>query len=317
VSYERLAEHAARIEQLAVHESLKQQGWTDPGHGELRAPTGVDVQDGKEMVARTEQRFAGVAGMFTPFLALPDPAGFTPMLGDLGSAMSLLSIGPGGADPVTGTVVPANPALEGMTTVGRTVQDWRGAGAAAFEQQFVEPFRAITANQFALVATLNGAIEAERALWADCRRNVDDLAHQAIKALEIIDECGPVVRVCPLTVASSVCVVRAMLTTGGAPIALTVAGAAGPVDSGVPRDDPPEVEFDGQTAAAVVEQVRDGLNRLAALTNATERVVADALASSAATLAANRSRFVAPAPALARATAATVTGPSGLGEPVR
>jgi hypothetical protein len=316
VSYEQLSEHAVHFQQLAIHQSLKHKGWTDLGNGALRAPKDVDAADSKEIEVRTEQRFAGVAGIFTPFLTLPDPDRFTPMLDGLSSAMNMLSSGQGSEDPVNKTVVTANPAMEGMTTVSKNVHDWRGAAATAFQENFVEPFPAITANQFALVATLNGAIEAEQALWADCRKNVDDLAHKAIKALEVLDDCHHGEQVCLLTVASSVFAVAAALTTGGAALGLTVAGATAQAMSGVPHDDPPKLEFDGQTAEAVVAQVQAGLNRLTQLTNAKEREVANAMTASAKTLAGNRKRFVSPPPALAHATASTITGPSGLGEAV-
>lgn len=314
MSYEELPQHAARIQQLAIQESLKQKGWTDIGHGELRAPTDVGDQGAKDIVAHAQQQFSGTAGMFTPFMTMPDPGGFDPMLSDLGLAINALSAGEGTTDPVSKLKVTANPAMEGMTTVSKNIQDWRGAAATAFKQNFVEPFPAITANQFALVATLNGAIEAEKALWDECRKNVDDVAHKAIKALEIMDECSPDEQVCLLTVASSVFAVAAVLTTGGAAIALTVAGAAAQAWSGTPRDDPPKVAFDGQTPQDILKQVQDALNTLAEVTNAKEKLIADAMTSSAATLAANKSRFVSPRPALADATASTVTGPTGLGE---
>jgi hypothetical protein len=316
VSYEELPQHAARIQQLAIQESLKQKGWLDIGHGELRAPADVGEQAAKDIVAYTEQEFSGTAGMFEPFLTMPDPGQFDPMLQDLRAARNMLSSGQASMDPVNKLVVTANLAMEGMTTVGKNVQDWRGAAAAAFKQNFVEPFPAITANQFALVATLNGAMEAERALWDECRKNVDDIAHKAIMALEVMDECSPDDQVCILTVASSVFAVAAVLTTGGAAIALTVAGAAAQAAGGVPRDEPPKVQFDGQTPQAILKQVQDGLDKLADVTNRKEKQVAEAMTASASTLAANKSRFVSPRPSLADATASTVTGPSGLGEAV-
>ena len=316
MSYQELSQHAARIQQLAIQESLKQKGWTDIGHGELRAPSDVGDQGARDIVTHVEGQFSGTAGMFAPFLTMPDPGQFNPMLGYLSSAMNTLSSGQGSEDPVNKTVITANPAMEGMTTVGKNVQDWRGAAATAFEQNFVEPFPAITANQFALVATLKGAIEAEQALWEECRKNVDDIAHKAIKALEVMDECSPDEQVCLLTVASSVFAVAAVLTTGGAAIALTVAGAAAQAASGVPMDDPPKVQFDGQTPEDILKQVQDALNQLAEVTNSKEKLVAGAMTSSASTLAANKSRFVSPRPALADATATTVTSPAGLGEAV-
>lgn len=313
MSYPELAQHAARVQQLAVHESLKQKAWIDVGHGELLPPPGYDDQGARNLVALVERQFSGAAQMFSPFLTLPDPEGFGPMIKYLTSAMTSLSSGEGSVDPVNRLKIPANEALKGISTVSNSLHDWRGFAAVAFKQNFLEPFPAIIVNQFALVATLKGAIEAEQALWRECRANVDDIAHKAIRALEVMEECSPDEQVCLLTVATSIFAVGAAFTTGGVSIGLTVAGAATQALSGAPRADAPTVQFDGQTPQAILAQVQDALNRLAEVTNATERRIADAMRASAATLAADRSSYVSPRPALAGATAATITSTAGMG----
>ncbi|MDT5040466.1 MAG: hypothetical protein QOE51_1451 [Actinoplanes sp.] len=316
MSYEQLAQHAARIQQLAIQESLKQRGWIEVDDDQIKPPPDVTQQIADGMVASAERQFSIAVAMFEPFLTMPDPSRFQPMIDYLGAAMNTLSSGEGTTDPVNHVKVTANPGLDAMTTVSQKIEDWRGSAAVAFRQNFVEPFPAITANQFALVATLNGAIEAEQALWAECRKNVDDIAEKAIKALEVMDECSHDDEVCVLTVASSVFAVAAALATGGAMIALTVVGAAAQAQSGVPAGNDPEVQFDGQTPEAIVNQVHDALNQLATLTNSNEQVIADALTASAETLAANKARFVSRRPALADTTSATVTTSDGLGEAV-
>lgn len=314
MSYGELAQHAAHIEQLAVQQALKQHGWTDAGQGRLQPPSGYDDEGARSLLALFESRFAGVGEMFTPFLNLPDPAGFHGLTAHLADALKKLCSGPVKVDATNKLDVTSNPNLLVMTKVGSSVTDWRGDAAQAFYRNFVEPFPAITANQFGLVATLKAAIDGERALWEACRADVDDIAHKAIGALDVMGECSADEQVCLLTVATSIFAVAAEFATGGWAIALSVAGAATQAWSGAPRAEPPEVRFDGQTPEAIVAQVQAALNKLAEETNAAERRIADALTASAGILAGNRSRFVSRRPALAGATAATITTAAYMGE---
>ncbi|GII21757.1 hypothetical protein [Planosporangium mesophilum] len=315
MTYEQLAQHAAEIERSAIEESLKQRGFMKDRSGNWRDPN-LDDETVRAALAVTVSRYQGVAGMFTPFLGMPDPAKFKPMIGYLKTAMRALSSGQPGNDPVYKADVPANDDLQGMTTVGRAVQDWRGVAAVAFRQNFVEPFPAITTNQFAVVATLKGAIDAEQALWGAARDSVDQIAHKAQAALDVMNDCNPKDQTALLTVASSVFAVAAGVTTGGAAIALTVAGAAAQVGSGIPREEPKKVEFSGKTPDAIIGQVQAALNILVADIDTKELAIAGAVSASASCIAGNRDRFISARPSLADADARTVTGPRGLGESI-
>ena len=313
MSYEQLPQHAVEIERSAIEESLKQRGymkdpsgnWRDGSSAEESVQVAVDV---------TVSRYQGVAEMFTPFIGMPDPGKFEPMIKYLNAAMGTLSAGEQGEDPVYKLEVTANLELQGMTTVGKALQDWRGSAATAFRQNFVEPFPAITRNQFALVATLKGAIDAEQALWKAARESVDDIAHKAQAALDVMGDCNPKDQTALLTVAASVFAVAAVVTTGGAAIALTVAGATAQAVGGIPREDPEKVEFSGKTPDAIISQVQGALDKLVAQINTKERDVANAMSASSSFLAGNRAKFVSARPSLADASAATITGPTGLGE---
>ena len=317
MSYAELAQHAARIEELAIQESLKQKGWADRGNGDIRAPGDLTELGAQQIVQMTQQEFTGTAEMFVPFLHMPEPTALQSTYEVLQMAKFSLARSPqGSTDPVTKEVIHANPEMNRMDGVPLTLTDWHGFAAEEFKTRFLQPWPAVAANQFALVATLAGAIRAEQALWEECRNNVDDIAHKAIKALEVMEESGTKEQVCLLTVASSVFAVAAALATagGGAAIALTVAGATAQAAGGVPREDDPKVEFDGQTPQDILRQVQVALNTLADVVNRKEREIADAMLASTASLAANRSIFVSPRPALADQSASTITTQNGLGE---
>ncbi|MEO3743485.1 hypothetical protein [Plantactinospora sp. B5E13] len=164
MSYEQLAQHAAEIERTAIVKSMERRGFTQDSQGVWQA--GSDVERARVAGELTVSRFQGVSDMFTPFLNMPDPARFDPLLTHLGETLKILSSGNTEADPVYRAGVAANDDLLGMNTVGKALQDWRGSAAAAFRQNFVEPFPAVTTNQFALVATLRGAVDAEQAMWS-------------------------------------------------------------------------------------------------------------------------------------------------------
>ncbi|MEU4426101.1 hypothetical protein AB0F81_36235 [Actinoplanes sp. NPDC024001] len=317
MSYAELAQHAARIEQLAVQESLKQKGWADLGNGEIRAPSDLTALGAQQIVQITQQEFADTAEMFMPFLHMPDPAALENICQVMRKAKFSLSRSPqGSTDPVTKEQVHANPVMNLMDEVPVTLAPWHGFAAEEFKTRFLQPWPAVATNQFNLVATLAGALRAEQALWEECRKNVDDIAHKAINALEVMEECGTKTQVCLLTVASSVFAVAAALATAGtgAAVALTVAGATAQALGGVPREDDPKVEFDGQSPQDILRQVQAALTTLAEVVNRKEGEIAEAMRSSAASLAANRSLFVSPRPVLADQSAAGVTTQNGLGE---
>ncbi|GID91350.1 hypothetical protein ACFQFC_10860 [Amorphoplanes digitatis] len=315
MSYEQLADHAAKLETSAIEMDLKQRGF-QKNHGKWSGGSGITDEYMQDIYDITAGRFGGVAEMFAPFLGMPDPGGFVPAIAALTNAASTLNSGTA-PDVVNSTSVSVNVDLGGMDRVGTLVADWRGPAATGFRNNYLDRFKGVTANQYAMALTLKGALEAERGLWKAARESVDQLAHAAQVSLDSMLDCNPKETACLLTVVGSIFAVAAAVPSAGASLAvtLTVVGEVASSAASVPVEDPKPVRFSGENANAIVEQIRKGLEELAKDINDKERVIADALASSHAVLTGSRDRFMSNRPALADATAATVTGngPTGLG----
>jgi hypothetical protein len=102
--------------------------------------------------------------LFKPFSRVPDPVGYQPMIDDLSAAMHDLSGGHVDQDPIDKNPYLANPTLEKIHTASDYLQDWSGQAAMQFKQKFLDPFPAVSANQFILTAILKAALEAHQAM---------------------------------------------------------------------------------------------------------------------------------------------------------
>jgi hypothetical protein len=316
MSYLELAEHSLTFEELAIDASLHAQGFRKSGRG-WDPPFGTE--DGADLiVAAAHRRYSGIAQMFTPFFGLPDPNDLRDLHLKLRQAQGKLSTGKGGLmDPTTGEMIIEDHVMNGMAAVGAALQDWRGVAAEEFKSKFLKPWPAFTANQFTLLAVLAGAVKAEIALWTEARKNVDEIAHLAITAMQGTGKVDPKMQVFALTVAASVFSVGAAAiatTAAGASLTLTVAGAAAQAAGAVPREDAPKLAIDGGTAHEVVDQTQNALNALALEINAKETEIAYGLAMSLLVVVSNKDMFTAPRPWLADHTATSVTTDRGLGE---
>jgi hypothetical protein len=252
VSYEQLADHAAKLETTAIEMDLKQRGF-QKSHGEWYGGSGITDDQMRFVVDTTATRFAGVAEMFTPFVGMPDPAGFEPAIGAVTKAASMLNNGTA-PDVVNNTGVTVNEALGGMDRVGTLVADWRGPAATSFRNNYLDRFKGVTANQYAMALTLKGAMEAERGLWKAARESVDQLAHAAQQSLDAMLDCNPKETACLLTVVGSIFAIAAAAPTLGASLAvtLTVVGEVASSAASVPMEDPKPVRFNGKNAMAIV-----------------------------------------------------------------
>jgi hypothetical protein len=311
VSYEQLAQHAAQLQQSAIRMDMRQRGFgydkgrfTDANLSDAEVRTAVDV---------TAARFAGVADMFTPFLRMPNPDAFDPLIDSLGHVATKLNSGQATL-PYNGSGVLTNPELGRIDDVKALVKDWYGGAALNFKDNFLSKWYPITSNQFALVIALKGGIEAEMAMWKEARRNVDDLAHKAQAALDAMLDCNPKDVAFLLTVSGSIFAVGATVATGALGVGLTIVGEAAASAGAFPMTDPEKVDFAGKNASAIVNGVQDALNKLARQIIDAENVIRDAMNNAMAVLSQNQDRVIAPRPHLADATASTVRdGTVGLG----
>src|SRR5690349_24821100 len=106
MSFEQLMQHAHDIQATAVAKSMDK-------HGSRAAPKPGDPpfspQPGEDATrARIVSGFADIPSLFEPFTMMPEPASFDGLIGELESAMGLLSSGYMAGDPITGHPYDAN-----------------------------------------------------------------------------------------------------------------------------------------------------------------------------------------------------------------
>ncbi|GIG91436.1 hypothetical protein [Plantactinospora endophytica] len=310
MSFEQLMQHAEEIRQKAIDEeveTLEQEIRNDgtPNVGSLLA----------ERRRQIEQAYADVPDLFEPFTEMPDPSSFDGMIAQLAAALHKLSSGEGHESPLDGAIYPANVALAGLPGVTSYIEDWTGAAAMEFKTNFVDPFSAIVQNQFLLTSVLKVALEAEQAIWAAARNDIDKIAHDALAALDS-DGCGPSGWTMTFTV------VAAIVATTAAPVgavsvvagtALTAVGSAVSIVGAVPRDTAPSIQFSAGSPSSVISQMREAISMLIQEIHVQESEVANAMSGNLGLVSGNRGSYVSPRPALAGADGGDITGPDYMG----
>lgn len=318
MSYPQLRQHALLIEELAFQRTLDQLGIARlPGDRFVDKITMSPVFP--DVVASVRDQCAGISDIFEPFLNLPNPAALAHMHDLLIEAASLLATESKSVDPVQSLKFPANAEMARTQMVNEAMSNWTGFAGEEFKRRFLWKWPVVAVNQFTLVSVLAGAIAAERSLWEKCQKNVDEIAHHVIGALESMGRDTSVDgEVILLTVASSVFAVSAALTAGTTAVALTAVSAAAQVagtvvDKSAGEPDA-EVRFDAVSPLALVDQLKQALYKLQFIVLSKEQQIADALVGSAATVGALRSSFVSPRPMLADQTTGTIMTDRGLGD---
>ena len=253
MSFDQLMTHANDIQFKATKRAIDKHE-TDPEY----ARRGVDGY------------YSDVPDLFKPFSQMPDPASYDQMIGDLRAVLHDLSNGETNADPLdVKEIYPAGVTiLPKMSDADQKLGDWTGAAATAFKRNFLDPFPPICRNQFILVATLKGSLEAYQAMWASARTDIDKLAEATIDALDHADGgcCNSNTWNVSFTVLSSVCAgVAATLaevgTEGAAtPLVLQLIGAASQVAAVTPPVGPKEDQKpSGETAVQITNVMKQGM----------------------------------------------------------
>jgi len=236
----------------------------------------------------------------------------------LAKAAEELSLGQDLKDPINDTIYGGNPALDKLSGSESYIEDWTGRAAMEFKSNFIDPFPTIVRNQFIIVAVLKSALEAQRQIWVRARNDIDKIAHDALEALDRMDDCGKNEWTMTFTVVAAVASIAAVPLTGGASltaaaVAITAVGAASQVAAAAAPDDPPTIQFGGESAEAVVGQLREAIAKLVEYIQQQESKISNALTNTHRLVAADRASFVSGRPALAAATARNVAGPEYMG----
>jgi hypothetical protein len=305
VSYADLMGHAAEIQAKAVQKAIDNLG------GRSNSESYMSTKR-----PEIEARFADIPALFAPFTRIPEPSSFDPLIAASGRVMGVLSSGQSPKDPIGGEVYPANIILDKVKGTESYIEDWTGVAAKNFKSFFIDPFPSVVSNQFTVAAVLKAALEAEQAVWAAVRTDIDTIAHKVLAALDNMDDCGKNEWTVGFTVLASIAFVGAALAVpgGGIAVGLTVAGGAFSTAAAAPVvGDPPATDYHGETPEVVIAQMRAAIGDLTRAINSQEQRIADAIGRNHGLIAANRAAFVSPRPALADATPATVRDGSVLG----
>jgi hypothetical protein len=199
---------------------------------------------------------------------------------------------------------------------------WTGDGADTFRSNFIEPFPAMLVNQFIGCAVLRGALAAQRELWSNAQANIDTVAHDAITALGNMDHCGQNKWTMTWTIVASVASVAAVPISAGTSLGALVAvggvtavGAASQVVAAHQVDSPKDTHYHGETAEAVISEVRRGVSDAIAEIQHAQQKVANALDNMSNAVSQHRPLFIAPQPTLVHATPRDVFTDKYLGRP--
>ena len=325
MSYEQLAAHAQEIQQLAVKYHLEERYSITEQDGKFYSPQdpgGTSYDSGQssvytdgELAAKVQEaqaKFSPITDKFYDYLSLPDPANFDAPITGVKGVLNKLSLSAnttqGFSDPISGTMYPGNVELKDMTTAAEYLDNWDGVAAMTFVSNFATPFETITANQFNCAAVLANALEAEKALWAEGRKNIDTIAEQAISALKHMHDCGKNEWETAFSVvAAVVAITAATVATAGAaaPVAATIGLAAVGAGVGVAQthigqmEEAPKPQFSGESAEAVMNSVKEAIDKLKTYLHDAEQKIIDAMTNAASTVSSQRSNFVAKRPTLA------------------
>ncbi|WP_146108060.1 hypothetical protein V5P93_003361 [Actinokineospora auranticolor] len=296
-------EHAREIKDKAVEYSMQQlaqeKGRRFPGSAERE---------------QFNQRYGFIEPMFEPFFRLPDPAGYDPLIADVNAAMARLNTGSVSNTDLSEDVTLANPHLDKMTTDGGYLLGWNGEAAMAFKANFVDPFKTISGNQFTVLSTLKGVLQAHRELWVRARDDIDKIAENAKNALDNAGGCGKNQWSFGFSVVSAVVSIGGVFVaaaTGGV-VALAAIGAAASVGGASVAG----LTASGDSVDTIVNSMRQAVDEL---TRYIQEVESGHIAQKAQALAeavrANKDKIVAARPSLAGMSDRDLTGGSGMGRP--
>lgn len=306
MSFENLMAEAAEIQRSAIQHQV--------GTGLAQAGRAAPYEE-KYLTQKAESDFADIPGLFEPFSMMPDPAGYSGMINGLADAMHVLSAGQDTKDEIDGPVYPANPVMDKLTGSESYLENWTGKAAEDFKRNFIDPFPAVVSNQFLITSVLKGAIEAHQEMWRRARTDIDKIATDTIAALDHMDDCGSNDWSMAFTVLGAVVAVAAApVTDGTSLIALAAVGSAASIAStAAGSGSTPTRRFSGESAGAVISQMRQAISMLADDINTEEQKITRAMKDTHSIVQMSRSAFVSKRPLLAGADAKDITGDGFMG----
>jgi hypothetical protein len=265
--------------------------------------------------AEIERFFAGVPGLFAPFMTMPAPEAFEPLQGQLVRAAQYLTTTQNAPSPVFD--LPGEPRIEyaGAATTSDHLAGWSGRAAREFRTNYLDPLPIQLNGQFNLVSAAHAMMVEEARVWAKARDDVGQILNKGINTMDQLDKfCSKNSWTITLTAVASIATVAAVPLAGAAlPLAI-IDGAASLAPTLLKDDQPKTEKYSGDTAEKVIAEVGRALQNLADLIAEQENKIGGFLSSAAALLAGgNRALFVPARPLLAGTTTGNYADEQNLG----
>lgn len=304
-------QHAREIQQKAKSKAIQQ--WRRQMALLSLNPKSASAPIPKYIIDRIEREFSDIPGLFAPFTEMPTPESFDGPIKDLQMAVAKLAQGDSQHDPITGITYVGNAELAKLSGSASYIEDWTGRAAMEFKSTFIDPFPTIVHNQFLVTSVLSAALQAEREIWVNARRDIDKIAHDTLEALDRMDDCGKNEWTMTFTVVAAVATIAAVPLTMGAALAVTAVAAGSAAAATMIGTEAPTVRFSGESASAVVSQMRMAISKLTEYIIEQESKIAQAMTGTYKVLAGERKNVVFPRPALADATRDNIASPKFMG----
>ena len=233
-----------------------------------------------------EKYFADIPGLLSPYDEAPLPSGFSSMLGSASDLVHTLSRGEL-PDPPYNEGLPdySNKEFDDFKTVQGFIDNWDGAAAESFNEQFLIHAETYVKNQYLMAAMVHNAIACEQEIWNNTLKSLDDIAEKTTSALESYSPGGGGSLDLTLGVIGTVIGVA---TGGPVRVAVLFAAAFDVFSSAATAD------F-GETASIfmIVDGLRDGIAQLKVDTTSEEEKLVQLIEANTSYLTSHRDDFVA------------------------
>ena len=266
-----------------------------------------------------------VASIYDEFLDIPAPEHFLPAIAGVTTAMDLLMSGLAATQDFKEKDAPVghpNGNIGAVSATSDALLSWSGTAAETYTLNYARNFEPVTCGQFNIAYALRHALNAEAAVWQEARKDLQKLSKAALDNMRHVTDSSQSDWDAVLAVAGAVAAVGSAIPTAGASLsawavtgaAVAVTGSGVAVLRGVHDDKPNALDpMPNGTPQEIIDSLRTALDALKRDIAKQEQKIGDAVKGIVSGVGNEWRDFIVRRPALADATAGTVTTEEGLG----
>ncbi|MFF3228909.1 hypothetical protein ACFYV7_39400 [Nocardia suismassiliense] len=263
--------------------------------------------------------FSFIEAAFAPFSQMPDPARYDPLIADLNVAMAELRTDPVPQSGLTAGVVLTDKTLNKMTTAGGYLNSWTGVAAMEFKRNFIDNFKTIADNQFNMLSTMKGALQAHQAMWRSAHEDIKKIAEDTRNALDNMSSCNKNQWTFFFSVMAAVGTISAAgitIITGGATAPVVAIGATASLGSAGVSGKTARSDASGATVDAILREMHSAINKLTTHIQTVEtEQIADKVRVLTALAHNQKHNLISARPQLVGMSDSDLLGKSGMGRP--